>query len=110
MLARTTIHRCAQPKCPARGRNFSVAAREADQAARGQPVRCPACGAPSQFVRNETARLHWLRASAGVTIGILSMEVATRSGMERWPAIAIGIITFAISMFLLGVFDGLRYH
>ena len=107
-MARSTIHCCAQPKCPARGRNFNVTARGSDHGALGQPVRCPVCGEPSDFIRNETARLRWLKASGSLVVGVLSMEVATRSGVERWPAIAFGVIAFAISMILLSIFDWLK--
>jgi hypothetical protein len=106
-MARITTHCCAQPKCPARGRNFDVTARGGD--ASGQPVRCPVCGEPSDFIRNVTTRLRWLKVSGGFLIGVLSMEVATRSGVELWPAIAFGIITFAISIVLLGIFDWLKH-
>jgi len=56
-----------------------------------------------------TTRLRWLKVSGGFLIGFLSMEVATRSGVERWPAIAFGIIMFAISIVLLGIFDWLKH-
>jgi hypothetical protein len=107
-MARTTIHCCAQQKCPARGRNFRLTARREDHVAPGQPVRCPVCGEPSDFIRNETTRLRWLKASGGLVIGVLSVELATQAGVERWPAIAFGVITFAISTLLLGMFDWLK--
>jgi hypothetical protein len=47
--------------------------------------------------------------SGGFLIGILSMEAATRSGVEQWPAIAFGTITFAIAIVLLGIFDWLKH-
>jgi hypothetical protein len=47
--------------------------------------------------------------SGGFLIGVLSMEAATRSGVEQWPAIAFGIITFAIAIVLLGIFDWLKH-
>jgi hypothetical protein len=103
-MARTTIHRCAQPGCPARGRNFNVTVRGDDHGAPG----CPVCGKPSDFIRNVTTRLRWLKVSGGFLIGVLSMGAATRSGVEQWPAIAFGIITFAIAIVLLGIFDGLK--
>ena len=108
-MARSTIHCCAQPKCPARGRTFNVTARGDSHAAPGQPVRCPVCGEPSDFIRNETARLRWLKASGGLVIGVLAMEVAIGSGVERWPAIAFGVIAFAVSIVLLGIFDWLKH-
>jgi hypothetical protein len=107
-MTRTTIHRCAKPKCPARGRNFGVLARGKDHEAAEEPVRCPVCGEPSDFIRNETTRLRWLKAAGGLMIGVFSMEAATRIGVERWPAIVFGIITFAISAILLGIFDRLK--
>jgi len=55
-----------------------------------------------------TTRLRWLKGCGGLLIGVLSRGVAIRSGVERWPAIAFGIITFAISIVLLGIFDWLR--
>ena len=109
MMARTTIHCCAQSRCPARGRNFNVTARGRDHEARGQPVYCPVCGEPSDFIRNATRRLRWLKVSGGLLIGVLSMEAAARSGVEQWPAIVFGIITFAIAIVLLGIFDWLKH-
>ncbi len=107
-MARSTIHRCAQSSCPARGRNFNVTARGGDHGTPGQPVCCPVCGEPSDFIRNATTRLRWLKMSGGFLIGVLSMEAATRSGVEQWPAIAFGVITFAIAIVLLGIFDWLK--
>ena len=107
-MARTTIHCCAQSRCPARGRNFNVTVRGDDHGVPGQPVCCPVCGEPSDFIRNATTRLRWLKVSGGFLIGVLSMEAATRSGVEQWPAIAFGIITFAIAIVLLGIFDWLK--
>jgi len=37
------------------------------------------------------------------------MEAAARSGVEQWPAIVFGIITFAIAIVLLGIFDWLKH-
>ncbi len=107
-MARITIHCCAKPKCSARGRNFSVMARGEDHEVAEHPVRCPVCGEPADFIRNESARLRWLKAAGGLVIGVFSMEAAARAGLERWPAIVFGVLTFAISAILLGIFDRLK--
>jgi len=108
-MAGTTIHCCGNPKCPARGRNFTVMARGEDHEAADGSVPCPVCGQLSDFIRNETARLRWLTVAGSLIIGVLSMEAAARAGVEWGPAIAFGIIGFAISMLLLGMFDWLKH-
>jgi hypothetical protein len=109
MMTRTTIHRCAQPECPARGTAFSVTARVTDHDAADKPMRCPVCGTPGDFIRNETTIMRLLRVFGGLIICVLSMEVATLAGVPRGPAFTYGLICFAISTLLLGICDWLKH-
>lgn len=72
-------------------------------------MRCPVCGEPGDFIRNETTILRLLRVLGGLIIGVLSMEVATCAGVARGPAFTFGLIGFAISTVLLGICDWLNH-
>jgi len=107
-MGTTTIHRCTQPTCLAGGKDFSVTAPENDQRTIGEPVRCPICGAPSEFIRSETTRMRWLKVSGGLTVGFLVTEAAARSGIRGWSVLAFGVVGLAIFTLFLGAFDWLR--
>ncbi len=104
-MATTTIHRCAQPTCPAGGREFSVTASEDDRRTIGEPVQCPACGEPSGFIRNETIRMRRLKVLGGLTFGFLLTLAAARSGVEGWPVFAFGVVGPAIFTLFLYACD-----
>jgi hypothetical protein len=109
-MTRTTIHRCAQPECPARGAIFSVTAQGKDPDAAGEPMRCPVCGEPGDFIRNENTILRLLRVLGGLIIGAFLMQAAIRAGVEWGPTFTFGVIGFAISTLLLRICDWLKHE
>jgi len=104
----TTIHRCTQPTCLAGSKDFSVTPLEDGRRTIGEPVQCPICGAPSEFIRSETTRMRWLKVSGGLTVGFLVTAAAARSGVRGWSVLAFGAVGLAIFTLFLGAFDWLK--